>query len=143
MRVETLILGIVAVAASAMDLYLWRTSANLARRVAALKGRCECAESEKRALESALASLKSEENNRISRLEHDLRSPLGVIRGFSTLLKEFVENHAQDLPKFPLRTVNGIDQAVERMLRIIEADTDGEAPRSREDALVQGENQYR
>lgn len=144
MRVETLTLGIVAAAASAMDLYLWRTRASLTRRLAALAERCERAESDKTALESALVALKNEENGRISRLEHELRSPLGVIRGFSMLLNEFVDEHAQDLPKFPLRAVSGIDQAAQRMLQIIEAAANGEpAPRSREEALVPGENQYR
>jgi signal transduction histidine kinase len=130
MRAETVTLGVVAAATAVVDLYLWR---RLAR-----------AEAEKTVLKSALSALKGDENGRISRLEHDLKSPLGVIRGFSTLLKEFVDQHSQDLPGFPLRTVNGIDQAAQKMLQIIEAAAEVESARAtREEALVDGENKYR
>jgi signal transduction histidine kinase len=119
MRVETVALGVLAATAAAMDLYLWR-------RLATLAGRCERAESEKTALQSALSALKSDENGRILRLEHDLRSPLGVIRGFSRLLTEFADKHRDDLPGFPVRTVSGIDQAAQKMLQIVEDAAEGD-----------------
>ena len=143
MRVETLTLGIVAAVTSAMALCFWRASAGLTRKLAALTARCEGAISDKAALPNEVSALENEDNGRISRLEHDLRSPLGVIRGFSMLLREFVDNNAQELPEFPLRAVNGIDQAAQRMLQIIEAAAGEPAPRDRKQALVPGENQHR
>jgi len=96
MQVETVTLGMTAAAAGVIAVYLWRTNVLLARRLA-------------------------QESSRIARLEHDLRSPVGVIRGFSALLKEFADRHTADVPGFPLRTVDGIDQAAHKMLQIIEA----------------------
>lgn len=141
MQVQTMTLGIAALAASAIALYLWRTNLSLARRFAALTERYERTESENAVLRRALSAHRDQEGSRISRLEHDLRSPLGVIRGFSTLLKEFVEAHAKDLPGFPVRTVSGIDQATEKMLQIIEASVEANsAPASCEEAVAKEEN---
>jgi len=77
----------------------------------------------------ALAARDTEHNERISRLEHDLKSPLGAILGFSTLLRELVHENLQEAPPAVLRSVNGIDQAARKMLQIIEAasKTAGEA----------------
>ena len=99
MRVETISLGVVAAASAAIAVYFWRVNVGL---------------------KNALLALKSDENDRILRLEHDLRSPLGALRGFSTLLREYVEKHSDDLQAFPLKHVNGIDQAAHKMLQIIE-----------------------
>lgn len=99
MRAETISLGVVAAASAALAFYFWRANVGL---------------------KNALLALKSDENERISRLEHDLRSPLGALRGFSTLLREYVEKHSEALPAFPLKHVNGIDQAAHKILQIIE-----------------------
>ena len=78
-------------------------------------------DSENKRLRSALAAREDHESARILRLEHDLKSPLGVILGFCMLLREYVEEHPADLPPLPLRSINGIDQAAKKMVRIVES----------------------
>lgn len=72
-------------------------------------------------LVQALAARDSEDHQRMARLEHDLKSPLGALLGFSTLLRELVHDHLQQPPPAILKSVNGIDQAARKMLQIIEA----------------------
>ena len=81
-----------------------------------------------------------QERERIARLGHDLRSPLGAIRGFSALLREFVSKHPEDLGAFPLRTLNGIDQASQKMLEIIETAEHESALANCEEAVVERES---
>jgi signal transduction histidine kinase len=99
-------LGVLAAVAGAVAFRLWRTSRAVARHAAELT--------------QALAMRDGEHNQRISRLEHDLKSPLGAILGFSTLLREVVHEDLQDAPPAVLKSVNGIDQAARKMLQMIE-----------------------
>jgi signal transduction histidine kinase len=71
-------------------------------------------------LAQALAGRDPEQDQRILRLEHDLKSPLGAILGFATLLREMVQADLKDSPPAVLKSINGIDQAARKMLRIIE-----------------------
>jgi len=80
----------------------------------------ERTEAENTLLRTTVSALRREENKRIGQLCHDLKSPLGVIRGYSTLLREFIEKHPDDLRAFPQRTLNGIDEASQKMLEIID-----------------------
>jgi signal transduction histidine kinase len=97
---------------------------SLDARLAEVRERCENADSENQRLLSALSARESQEKTRISRLEHDLKSPLGVILGFSTLLRENLEEQYQGRPPFLLSGLDGIDQAAEKMLNIIESAAD-------------------
>lgn len=96
-----------AAVACATAFRLWRTTQATARRAA------ESAQ--------ALAALDSEHSQRISRLEHDLKSPLGAMLGFSTLLRELVHENLTEAPPGVLKCVNGMEQAARKMLQIIEA----------------------
>jgi signal transduction histidine kinase len=110
MRTGTLIPGLLAAAMSAIALYFWRAKVRLQTQLRALDENYRRAESGR----------KREESDRIARLEHDLKSPLGVILGFAQLLREFAEGQAEKLPALPLRCIGGIDQASRKMLQIIE-----------------------
>jgi signal transduction histidine kinase len=133
MPVETVILGLLAAPASAIALILWRSKVSLLARIAEL-------DSENERLRSALSASEDRESGQISRLEHDLKSPLGVILGFSTLLREYLEGRHEDLPPVPLRSINGIDQAARKMVQIIEAAAEGPACASGEEAMVEEKN---
>ena len=85
MRIDVVLLTIFAAAASAIALLWWRRGRKLGRLVTDLAAQCAKAESDKASLTQALSVLDSEENERISRLEHDVKSSLGVILGFSSL----------------------------------------------------------
>src|SRR3984885_9888638 len=124
MRMDLFLLGLFAAAASAMALLSWRKNRNLARRLAALKAQCAEVESEKESLLRTLSALDGEENERIARLEHDVKSPLGVILGFSTLLRESVEQ-APGTSSLPLKNINAIHQAATKILEIIDAAVHG------------------
>jgi signal transduction histidine kinase len=112
MRVETVVSGFLAAVASTIAFLQWR-------------GRV-VADSENERLRDALAAREDQERARISRLEHDLKSPLGVILGYSTLLREYLEEHAAALPPLAGRSINGIDQAAQKIVRILESAADGE-----------------
>ena len=132
MRTEEVALAAVAAAASAIALRWWRVNRGTACRLAT-------AESGKARLEQALALRETEENERISRLEHDLKSPLGVILGFSSLLREFAEENPGKLPPVPLKSIHGIQQAARKMLQTIEAAVDGKYPhQDREETVLEG-----
>jgi signal transduction histidine kinase len=130
MRVETITLGLLAAAASSIAFLAWRSKVRLLARIAEL-------DSENERLRSALIARKDRESGQLYRLEHDLKSPLGVILGFSTLLREYLEGHYKDLPQVPLRSINGIDQAARKMVQIIEAAADGTSCASGEEAMVE------
>jgi signal transduction histidine kinase len=121
MLVATIILGVWGAAASAAAWRLWRDKLGLLTRLQGLAADCEKAGSENQRLQTALSAHESLENGRLSRLEHDLKSPLGVILGYSMLLREFVQGRSDGLPALPLRSVDGIDQAAKKMVQIIEA----------------------
>lgn len=141
MLVETVILGLWGAAASAFAWRLWREKIGLLSRLEELAAHGEKVGSENQRLQTALSAHESVENNRIRRLEHDLKSPLGVILGYCMLLREFVQGHSDDLPALPLRSVNGIDQAAGKMLQIIETAAGTTAQNAgREEAVVEGTN---
>ena len=99
----------------------------MAQQKVSLLARVAGLDSENQRLRSALTACKDRESGQICRLEHDLKSPLGVILGFSTLLREYLEGHSEDLClKFLSRSINGIDLAARKMVQIIEAAADGE-----------------
>jgi signal transduction histidine kinase len=83
-------------------------------------------------METALPPDETPENARILRLEHDLKSPLGVILGYCTLLREFVQSQPDRLSALPLKSVDGIDQAAKKMLQIIETAARLAEPNNRE-----------
>src|ERR1700722_4212867 len=124
MRMDVFLLALFAAASAAIALLSWRKNRNLGRRVADLKAKCAEVESEKESLLRALSVLDSEENERIARLEHDVKSPLGVILGFSSLLRESVEQ-APGTSTLPLKNINAIHQAATKILEIIDADVKG------------------
>jgi signal transduction histidine kinase len=110
----------------------------LLARLHELGERCEQADSENERLRNALSARQDQERARILRLEHDLKSPLGVLLGFSMLLREYLEEHSAALPPLPLRSINGIDQAAQKMVRIIESAADSPASRTySEEVLVE------
>jgi signal transduction histidine kinase len=140
MRIEAVILGLFAAASSTIALWSWRTNRKVLRRIAELSEQREKAESDKASLMQALSLRESEENERISRLEHDIKSSLGVILGFSALLRELVENDPKT-PQLPLNSINGIQQAAKKILFTIEAAVEGKySRREQNEAVVQGKN---
>jgi signal transduction histidine kinase len=134
MRTEEVALAAVAAAASIIALRWWRVNRAIAQRLAK-------AESDKARLEQALALREREENERICRLEHDLKSPLGAILGFSSLLGEFAEQNHGKLPPVPLKSISGIQQAARKMLQTIEAAVDRKySHQDREETVAQGKS---
>jgi signal transduction histidine kinase len=120
-RIEVaFILGCFTLAASTIAWLVWRTNRQIARRLADLAEQCEKAESDRAGLLRTLSLRDSEENERISRLEHDVKSSLGVILGFSSLLRESAEQDA-GRSSLPLKNINAIHQAATKIVRIIDA----------------------
>jgi signal transduction histidine kinase len=89
-------------------------------------------------LARALAARDVEHDQRVSRLEHDLKSPLGAILGFSTLLRELVHENLKEAPPSVLKSVNGIDQAARKMLQIIEAAGARNSHQDQQETVVEG-----
>ena len=136
MRIELTILGCLAAAASAIACSLWRTKRKIMHRLVDLTAQCEKAESDKAGLMRALSLRAHEETERISRLEHDVKSSLGVILGFSTLLMEAVEQDPRDRP-LPLKNIQAIRQAAEKILQIVDAAVQARASQG---LVVDGKN---
>jgi signal transduction histidine kinase len=124
MRIDVVLLGLFAAAASAIALLSLRRSRKLGRRVTDLAAQCAKAESDNASLIQTLSLLDSEENERISRLEHDVKSSLGVILGFSSLLRESVEQDPGTRP-LPLKNINAIHQAATKILQVIDGAVEG------------------
>jgi|SRR5580658_4400700 signal transduction histidine kinase len=141
MRTEAVVLGLFSAAASTIAFLSWRTKRTIARRLARLAEQCEKAESDKASLARTLSLHESEENERISRLEHDLKSPLGVILGFSSMLRESIEQNPDQLPALPLKSINAIQKAAQKILTTIDAAVEGKCShRDQEEAVVEGKN---
>jgi len=139
MSAGMLIPVLLAVTTSAIAFYFWRATAKLKFQLRALGEKGRKTESENAQLRESLAARRSQAHERIARLEHDLKSPLGVVLGFSTLLGEFAEKQPSKLPALPLRCVSGIEQASRKMLRIIEAAAqDSHSEGEREAAVMEG-----
>jgi len=124
MRIEAVVLGFLATSASIIAFLSWRTNRKFARRLAKLAEQYEKAESEKASLTQTLSLRESEENERIYRLEHDVKSSLGVILGFSSLLRELVE-HDSGTPPVTLKNINAIHQAATKILQTIDKAVQG------------------
>jgi hypothetical protein len=139
MRIEITILGCLAAAASAIACWLWQTKRKIVQRLVDLTAQCEKAESDKAGLIRALSLRAHEENERISRLEHDVKSSLGVILGFSTLLMEAVEQDRRERP-LPLKNIQAIRQAATKILQIVDAAVQGTNSRATQDLVVDGKN---
>jgi signal transduction histidine kinase len=139
MRIELTILGCLAAAASAIACWLWQTKRKIVHRLADLTAQCEKAESDKAGLMRALSLRSHEETERISRLEHDVKSSLGVILGFSTLLMEAVEQDPRERP-LPLKNIQAIRQAATKILQIVDAAVQGTNSRASQDLVVDGKN---
>src|SRR5580658_4372291 len=139
MRIEITILGCLAAAASAIACWLWQTKRKIVQRLADLTAQCEKAESDKAGLMRALSLRSHEETERIARLEHDVKSPLGVILGFSTLLMEAVEQDPRERP-LPLKNIQAIRQAATKILQIVDAAVQGTNSRASQDLVVDGKN---
>ena len=120
--------GVLAGVACAGAIRLRRANQTLAGQAAA---------SQATELSQALAARDGEHSQRISRLEHDLKSPLGAILGFSTLLREVVQEDLREAPPAVLKSVNGIDQAARKMLQIIEAAGTGNSHPEGQEAVVE------
>ena len=120
MRIDVMLLGLIAAAACAIALLSWRRSRKLAYRLTDLAAQCENAESDKARLEQALCILSTQENEWISRLEHDVKSSLSVILGFSSLLRDLVERDPGTHP-LPLKNIRAIHQAATTILQTIDA----------------------
>jgi signal transduction histidine kinase len=103
----------------------------IARRLAALTRHCEKVESEKTALEQALASCEAEHGERFARLEHDLRSSISVIVGFANILTEQAEDDRSPQRSLILKSASAIQQSAQKSLRILDtAELEpGESPR--------------
>lgn len=127
MQAETAIAAALATVASAVAVFLGRSKVRLSANVSELAEHREKANVEHRRLTSALAAQQNQERGRIARLEHDLKSPLGVVLGFSRLLREYLEQHHQDLSPLPLTCMDGIDQAAQKMMQIVESASEGPA----------------
>ena len=127
MQVEIVILSVWAGAASAIAAWLWRGKTTLAARLGGLRDHCQKLDSENQGLIRSLSAHENREKSRIGRLEHDLKSPLGVVIGFSTLIREYLEIHVQQPPPLLLDGINGIDQAAKKMVEIVESAADDES----------------
>jgi signal transduction histidine kinase len=119
MWIELAALGLGASAASTIALLLWRRNRKLLRRLEDLAIERDQAESDKASLLGTLSTRNSQEDQRICRLEHDVKSSLGVILGFSSLLREAVERDPGSSP-LPLKNINAIHQAATKILQTID-----------------------
>jgi signal transduction histidine kinase len=124
MRIEAVVSLFFATSASIIAFLSWRTNRKIVRRLAKLAEQCEKAESDKAILTRTLSLRESEENERIYRLEHDVKSSLGVILGFSSLLRESVEHDSGTHP-VALKNINAIHQAATKILQTIDAAVKG------------------
>jgi signal transduction histidine kinase len=127
-QILAVIFGLLAAVACAIAFRLRRNAHTLVHQAVAR----QAAESAQ-----ALATRDIAHGQRIARLEHDLKSPLGAILGFSTLLREIVQENLSEAPPTVLKSVKGIDQAARRMLQIIE--TAGEEAAGGRDSQPDGQ----
>jgi signal transduction histidine kinase len=127
MRIEVVALGLIATTGSLIAALAWWKSQGIARRLADVAAQRDRAESDRATLLGTLSSRNRAENERIYRLEHDIKSSLGVILGFSALLREKVEDDPAS--PLPLKNIDAIHQAATKILKTIEgAVADANAP---------------
>ena len=119
MRIEVAALGIFAGAASTVALLLWRKNREIVRRLADLGAERDRAESDKQSLARTLALRNGEEDERLFRLEHDIKSSLSIVLGFSALLRESAEQDPRTFP-LPRKNIDAIHQAATKVLKTID-----------------------
>jgi len=95
--------------------------AKLSRRLAELSDRCQTAQLENSRLDQTRSASEAAEMERFLRLEHDLRSTISVIAGFSALIRESVEKDPSPSPLLLLKGANAIQQSTAKAVRILEA----------------------
>jgi signal transduction histidine kinase len=114
------ILSLILVLLSAVCIaLLLRERAKLLHRIAELGPNCE-------QLKRELAFRDHEEAERIARLEHDLRSSISGIVGFSALLKESLEQDTTQQSPLLLKSANTIHQSATKTINILEAMASGQ-----------------
>jgi signal transduction histidine kinase len=118
MRVEVAALGIFAAAASTVAWLFWRRNRVIVRRLADLGAERDQADSDKQSLMRTIALRDGEEDERLFGLEHDIKSSLSIILGFSALLRESAEQDPRAFP-FPLKNIDAIHQAATKVLNTI------------------------
>ena len=131
--------AILALGSSALIGWLVWARVKLLRRLDRLNQQYEQAELEKSHLHQVFASRASEEVERFARLEHDLRSSISVIVGFSSLLREFAEKSQNEQPALLLKGSSAIHQAAEKSLRILDAAVTSEQANQRCEGITLGE----
>jgi signal transduction histidine kinase len=109
---------------------------SVGRRLAELTGRYKHAESERSRLERQLAACHAEHGEHLGRLEHDLRSSIGVIVGFSSILIEQAEGGRSVQPSLVLKGANAIHQSAQNSLRILEAAAELEPGKNHRQVVV-------
>jgi signal transduction histidine kinase len=108
----------------------------LLRRLGELANKCQDAKIENSRLEGAISLHNRDEVEGISQLEHDLRSSISVIAGFSALLHESFENDSKPQHPFLLKAAGGIHQATAKCLQILDAAAAGEYLREPSQSLT-------
>jgi predicted negative regulator of RcsB-dependent stress response len=112
---------ILVLASGALIGWLAWGKVKLLRRLDHLSRQYQKAELEKTQLREAFANRAGKEMERFSRLEHDLRSSISVIVGFSSLLREQAEKNQKEQASLVLKGSSAIHQAAEKTLRILDA----------------------
>jgi len=121
------LLAVILITASAvLIVLLLRARIKLLRRIAALIERCEAAELERSQLKQVLLSRDHQEIERVARLEHDLRSSISGVVGFSSLLREFLEKNPEQQSPLIMKSASAIHQSATRTLMILDAAGAGE-----------------
>lgn len=113
-------LAILTLSAVGVAGFLFRSRLMLRRRISELVDRCQKAELEKSRLEQMLSATECADMDRFGRLEHDLRSTISVITGFSALMKESVEKDALPQAATLLKGVSAIQQSASKALLILD-----------------------
>jgi signal transduction histidine kinase len=128
--------AILTFASAVMGFSLWGRI-RIARRLVDLTRRYEAAESQRSKLEQALASCEEEHEERMARLEHDLRSSISIIVGYASILTEQAESGRCPQPGLVLKSASAIQQSAQKSLRILEAAAEPEPAESRQAIAVQ------
>jgi signal transduction histidine kinase len=136
MGISSAILALASATLAAFSLW-W--GIRIGRRHAELTKRCQEAELEKSRLEQALAACEAEHGQHLARLEHDLRSSISVIVGFSSILTEEAEGDHGVQPSLVLKSASAIQQSARKSLQILDAAAELEPGKPhRQAAIVEG-----